>query len=62
MDLIVPEVAASVAELEEHRVCDGLPGERGPCSPEGDGHLVLGCDGQDLLDLLLSVHLQDTVD
>ena len=58
MDLIVPEVAAGVAELQEHRVCEGLPRERGARCPEGDGHLMLAGNGQDLLDLLLCVHLQ----
>ena len=58
VDLIVPEVAAGVAELQEHRVCEGLPRQGGACSSEGDRHLVLGCNGQDLLDLLLRVHLQ----
>ena len=58
MDLVVPEVAAGVAELQEHRVCERLPRERGAGSPEGDRHLVLGRNGQDLLDLLLCVHLQ----
>ena len=62
MDLVVPEVAAGVAELQEHGVCDSLPRERGARSPEGNGHLVLSSNGQDLLNLLLCVHLQDNVD
>lgn len=58
MDLIVPEVAPGVAELEQDGVCERLPRERGARCPEGDWDLVLGRNGQDLLDLLLRVHLQ----
>jgi hypothetical protein len=58
MDLIVPEVAPSVAELEQDRVCERLPRQRGARCPEGDRDLVLGRNGQDLLNLLLRVHLQ----
>ena len=58
VDLKVPEVAAGVAELQQHGVGQRLPGQRGARCPEGHGHLVLGRDGQDLLNLLLRVHLQ----
>lgn len=58
MDLVVPEVAAGVAELQQHRVCEGLARERCAGSPEGHRDLMLCRNGQDLCNLLLSVHLQ----
>ena len=58
MDRVVPEVTAGVAELEEHRVCEGLPRERGTSCPEGDGNLMLAGNRQDPANLILCVHLQ----
>lgn len=58
MDLVIPEVFACVAELQENRVCDGLPGQRGARCPESDRHIVLPGDGQNLPDLLLIVDLR----
>ena len=58
MNLEVSKVAAGVAELQQHRVGQRLAGQGGACRPEGHRHLVLGRDGQDLLNLLLCVHLQ----
>lgn len=60
MDCVLPEVLAGVAKLQEHRVCDGLTRQRSACSPEGHGHAMLPGNGQDLLDLLLAVHLLTT--
>ena len=57
MDGVVAEVAPGVAELEQDAVGDGLPGQRRARRPEGDRHAVPGRDRQDLLDLLLVVHL-----
>jgi len=57
VDLVVPEVLASVAELEKHGVGERLAGQRGARGPEGDGHAVLARQGQHQADLRLAVHL-----
>ena len=57
VDGVVAEVAPGVAELEQDRVGDGLPRQRRARRPEGHRHAVPRGDRQDLLDLLLGVHL-----
>lgn len=57
MNLVVPEVLSSVADLEQNRVGDCLARERSSRSSEGDGHPVLLGNGDHLSDLFLCVHL-----
>ena len=57
MHTVSPPVLPCVAELEQHRVCNGLPTERGASSPEGDWDLMLDSYGQDAGDLVLGVDL-----
>lgn len=57
MDLILPEVLAGVAELQQHRISDGLTREGRASCPESDRHTMLPGNGQDPCDLLLRMHL-----
>ena len=55
---VAAEIFASVAQLEQHGVRDGLPREAGARRAEGHRHAVLGGNGQDAGDVLLTVHLR----
>ena len=59
LDIVVPEVLPGVAELKEDRVRHGLPREGRTRRAERHGRLVLGRHRQDLLHLVLVVHLDD---
>ena len=56
-----PEVLASVAQLEQHAVCERLARQGGAGGAERDRHAVLARQRQDAAHLLLAVDLQGYV-
>lgn len=57
MYLVVPEVLASVTELDQDRVCDSLARKGSASSSESHRDCKLSCNRQNALHLLLCVNL-----